>query len=164
MVCLPRDLSESYPAVPGSLRTVRRAVAALAIEAGATGEQIDAIRLASSEAMTNAIVHAYGDDPGEIHVTAAVAADELWLLVADDGGGLRPHGRRSGLGLGLALIAQACEELTIVKRSNGGTELRMRFRLGAGRAEAEGAEAESHPLGSVASASLPASSVFSTTR
>ncbi|HWF26107.1 MAG TPA: ATP-binding protein [Solirubrobacteraceae bacterium] len=142
---LAQGLSESYPAVAGSLAAVRRAVAALAVEAGATREQIEAIRLATSEALTNAVVHAYGDDPGEIHVTAAVASDELWLLIADDGDGLRPHGRRSGLGLGLALIAQACEELTIVKRSNGGTELRMRFRLGSGRAEAQGpgrAEAE----------------------
>jgi anti-sigma regulatory factor (Ser/Thr protein kinase) len=161
---LAQGLSESYPAVPGSLATARRAVVALAVEAGATREQIETIRLATSEALTNAIVHAYGDDPGEIHVTAALASDELWLLVADDGDGLRPHGRGSGLGLGLALIAQACEELTIVKRSTGGTELRMRFRLGAGRAEAEGGEAEDHPLGSVASASSPASSVFSTTR
>jgi anti-sigma regulatory factor (Ser/Thr protein kinase) len=163
---------------------VRRAVVALVVEAGATTEQIETIRLATSEALTNAIVHAYGDAPGEIHVTAALASDELWLLVADDGDGLRPHGRRSGLGLGLALIAQACEELTIVKRSTGGTELRMRFRLGSGRAEpegaetegtevegaeakdgeAEGADAERHSLGSVASASSPASSVFSTTR
>jgi anti-sigma regulatory factor (Ser/Thr protein kinase) len=161
---LAQGLSESYPAVPGSLATARRAVVALAVEAGATREQIETIRLATSEALTNAIVHAYGDDPGEIHVTAALASDELWLLVADDGDGLRPHGRGSGLGLGLALIAQACEELTIVKRSTGGTELRMRFRLGSGRAESEGGEAEGHPLGSVASASSPASSVFSTTR
>jgi stage II sporulation protein AB (anti-sigma F factor) len=159
MVCARQGLSESYSAVPGSLAVGRRAVTALAVEAGATREELDAVRLATSEALTNAIVHAYHDRPGEIHVTAAVAGRELWVLVADDGQGLRPHGGRSGLGLGLTLIAQACDELTIVKRSNGGTELRMRFRLGG-----DSPAPDDHPLGSVAWAISPASSVFSTTK
>ncbi|MDQ6777761.1 MAG: ATP-binding protein [Actinomycetota bacterium] len=151
-----QSLSESYAAVPASLVRARRAVAALAVEAGATRDQFDAIQLAASEALTNVIVHAYGDRPGEIHVTAAVAGGELWLLVADDGDGLSQRGRKSGLGLGLTLIAQACDELTIVKRSHGGTELRMRFRVGA--------SADDHVWGSVSSDNSPAPSVFSTTR
>jgi len=153
------SLNESYPAVPASLGRARRAVSALAVEAGATGAQIDAIRLATSEALTNAIVHAYDHSSGEIHVTAGVVGDELWLLVADDGDGLRHGGGKSGLGLGLTLIAQACEDLTIVKRSAGGTEVRMRFLLGA-----PVSPAGDQSRGSVASASSPASSIFSTTR
>ncbi|HWF71813.1 MAG TPA: ATP-binding protein [Solirubrobacteraceae bacterium] len=152
------SLSESYPAVPASLRRARRAVTALAIESGATPEQVDAVRLAASEALANVVVHAYGDRPGEIHLTAAVAGNELWLLVADDGDGLSGGGGKSGLGLGLTLIAQACEELTIVKRSGGGTELRMRFRVGGAVA------VDDYERGSVSSARSPASSVFSTTR
>jgi anti-sigma regulatory factor (Ser/Thr protein kinase) len=136
----------------------RRAVGALARAAGATPERIHEIRLATSEAVTNVIVHAYRDRPGEIHVTAAVAGGELWLLVADDGGGLHPgSGKSGGLGLGLTLIAQACDELTIVKRSSGGTELRMRFRLGT-----PPSSIVDQPRGSVSSASSPASSTFST--
>lgn len=151
-------IDTSWPAVPSSLARARRAVAGLAQAAGATLEQVEDIRLATSEAVTNAVVHAYGDQPGEIHLTAAVAGGELWLLVADDGHGLQRGDGKSGLGLGLSLIAQACNELTIVKRSNGGTELRMRFRLGAA-----GAPAEDQDRGSVRSARSPAASVFSTT-
>jgi anti-sigma regulatory factor (Ser/Thr protein kinase) len=150
------SVRESYAAVPATLGRARRAVTALARAAGATPDQVDEIRLATSEALTNAIVHAYRDGPGDIHFTASVAGDELWILVADDGGGLQQGGGKGGLGLGLALIAQACDELTIVKRSTGGTELRMRFRLGA--------LDDDQPRGSVSSASSPASSVFSTTR
>jgi stage II sporulation protein AB (anti-sigma F factor) len=158
---LRESLSRSYAAVPASLVPARRAVSALAVSAGATSEQLDAIRLASSEALTNVIVHAYGDRSGEIHVTAAVAGGELWLLVADDGNGLSASGSSSGLGLGLTLIAQACDELTIVKRSSGGTELRMRFRLGLPPSPASrGAQ----DRGSVASARAPASSIFSITK
>jgi anti-sigma regulatory factor (Ser/Thr protein kinase) len=160
MVCVQREgLRESYPAVPRSLGVARRAVAAFAVEAGASKDEVEAIRLATSEALTNGILHAYPERPGEIHLTAARTGDELWLLVADDGCGLRPRGSGSGLGLGLALIAQACDELTIVKRSHGGTELRMRFRL-----RSPGFGAGDHDLGSVASGGSPASSVFSITR
>jgi anti-sigma regulatory factor (Ser/Thr protein kinase) len=159
MVDLTESVSATYPAVAGSLPVARRAVAELAGAAGATGDQIDAIRLATSEALTNVILHAYRDGQGPIHVTAAVAGGELWVLVADDGDGLRPRGDRSGLGLGLALIAQASDELTIVRRSHGGTELRMRFRLGTADDPAE-----AHSRGSAPSAASPASSIFSTTR
>jgi anti-sigma regulatory factor (Ser/Thr protein kinase) len=153
------SIRESYAAVPATLGRARRAVTVLARAAGATLDQVDEIRLATSEALTNAIVHAYRDGPGDIHFTASVAGDELWILVADDGAGLQQGGGKGGLGLGLALIAQACDELTIVKRSTGGTELRMRFRLGA-----TPASDDDQPRGSVSSASSPASSVFSTTR
>ena len=160
MTDVQASLSESYAAVPASLVRARRAVAALALAAGATAEQLDAVLLAASEALTNAIVHAYRDRSGDIHVTAAVAGGELWLLVADDGDGLHQRGGKSGLGLGLTLIAQACDELTIVKRSTGGTELRMRFRLGAADISPP---ADDHVRGSVSAASSPASSIFSTT-
>ena len=153
---LLNSLSECYPAIPGSLPIARRAVTALAAEGGATDEEIDEIRLAVSEALTNVILHAYQDDPGDIHLTVAVAGGELWVLVGDDGGGLRPRSDRSGLGLGLALIAQSCDELTIVKRSGGGTELRMRFRL-------EAATSDDRSRGSVAAASSQAASVLATT-
>ncbi|MDQ6806514.1 MAG: ATP-binding protein [Actinomycetota bacterium] len=156
---LLESLSESYAAVPGTLARARRAVTALAVNGGATRDQVDAIRLATSEAVTNVIVHAYGERPGAIHVTAAVAGSEFWLLVADDGDGLRPGSGRPGLGLGLTLIAQASDELTIVKRSCGGTELRMRFRLGA-----ESSSFDDQERGAVSSARSPASSRFSTTR
>jgi anti-sigma regulatory factor (Ser/Thr protein kinase) len=159
MVRLLETISKSYAAVPESLGAARREVAALAHAAGATPEQVDEIRLATSEAVTNAIVHAYRDRPGAIQFTAAVAGGELWVLVADDGAGIHQGGGKSGLGLGLTLIAQACDELTIVNRSNGGTELHMRFRLGAAPPAAD-----DQRRGSVSSAHLPASSIFSTTR
>lgn len=152
-------VSASYPAVPATLGHARRAATAIARAAGASQEQVDAVRLATSEALTNAIVHAYRDDPGDIHFTVSVAGDELWILVADDGVGLQQGGGEGGLGLGLSLIAQACDELTIVERSNGGTELRMRFRLAAASPSED-----DQPRGSVSSASSPAASVFSTTR
>jgi serine/threonine-protein kinase RsbW len=153
------SLTASYPAIPASVPTARDALVDFAVAAGASTEQLDAIRLACSEALTNVVVHAYDDRPGPIHISAAVAGHELWLLIADDGRGLRPRADSPGLGQGLRLIAQAADELTIVKRSTGGTELQLRFALGGGQAPAA-----DHSRGSVAAATAPASSRFSTTR
>jgi serine/threonine-protein kinase RsbW/stage II sporulation protein AB (anti-sigma F factor) len=157
---LRAGVNQSYPAEPAALPRARRAITALARTAGATGDELDAIRLAASEALTNVIVHAYRDRPGKMHVTAAVAQSELWVLVADDGDGLSQRSGKSGLGLGLTLIAQACDELTIVKRSGGGTEVRMRFGIGG----AAPLGPDGHVRESSSSASSPASSIFSTTR
>jgi len=124
------NLCKLYPAIPGSLPIARRKVTALARAAGADSAVVDEIRLAVSEAVTNVIMHAYRDGgAGSIQLIAAAAGGELWVLVADDGGGLRPRWDSPGLGLGLTLIAHASDELTIAGRSSGGTELQMRFRL-----------------------------------
>jgi anti-sigma regulatory factor (Ser/Thr protein kinase) len=151
-------LNESYPAVAASVTQARRAVTAFACAAGAPPAQLHDIRLAVSEALANAVVHAYPGEPGEVHVTAALTAGELWVLIADDGCGMRPGSDRAGLGLGLGLISLLSDHLSIVRRSSGGTELRMRFALHASAPAVDGQE-----RGSVASATAPASSRFSTT-
>jgi anti-sigma regulatory factor (Ser/Thr protein kinase) len=148
-------LSQSYPATPASVREGRNAVVALAAASGGRPEQLEAIRLACSEALTNVAVHAYHGAAGPIHVSAGVIQGELWVLVADDGCGLRARSDSPGLGFGLKLIAKSTDGLTIVKRSCGGTELRMRFILGS-----DGAWAEDQPRGSVSCARAPASPRF----
>jgi len=149
---------ETFPAVADSVPRARHALAGFATRAGASGEQIDAVRLTSSEALTNAVLHAYRGEPGAIQVTAAVVAQELWVLIADEGCGMQPRGERPGLGLGLGLglIAKLTDEFEIVARSGGGTEVRMRFDL-----VDEADQSESRDLGSSSSASSPASPRFS---
>ena len=123
-------LSLTIKAEPESVALARGALREFARAAGADQEQVDAVRLAGSEAVTNAVIHAYRAEPGEIQVTAAIVSDELWVLIADDGCGMEPRADRPGLGLGLGLIAQVSDELAIVPRASGGTELRMRFNIG----------------------------------
>ncbi len=141
MQSVAKTLSLTFRAEPDSVSSARAALGDFAREAGAESRQVDAVRLASSEALTNAVLHAYRTDPGSVYVTAAVVAEELWVLVADDGCGLEPRAGRPGLGLGLGLIAQLSNELAIVPRAGGGTEVRMRFNLVA--TESSGAESSS---------------------
>jgi serine/threonine-protein kinase RsbW len=131
-----QSYSASFPAVAESVPEARRALARFAAGAGAEDERLDGIRLAVSEAVTNVVRHAYrpqaaGHEPGMVQVNASTIDGELWILIADEGRGLR---RRTGtgsygLGLGLALIAQLADDLQILSRGGGGTEVRMRFEL-----------------------------------
>ena len=149
---------ESFPAVAESIPRARHAIAGFAARAGASGEQIDAVRLSSSEALTNAVLHAYRGEPGTVQVTAAVVSQELWILIADEGCGMRPGAEGPGLGLGLGLIAKLTDDFEIVPRTAGGIEVRMRFDL----PEAD-ATSYDQARGSRFSAARPAYSRFSTT-
>jgi anti-sigma regulatory factor (Ser/Thr protein kinase) len=137
-------LAETYEAKPETVGQARAALAQIALAAGATAEQVDAVRLAVSEAMTNAVIHAYGDGPGLIHVTAGAGNGEMWIVIADDGGGLQPQTARPGLGLGLGLISQVSDTMAIVSRSGGGTEVQMRFSLQPGGAAPSEPETPRH--------------------
>ncbi len=152
-------LRESYPALPESVTRARNAVADFARARGMDEEKVYSVRLAVSEAITNAVMYAYPEPHGEVEVTAAIAGGELWILISDEGGGLKVRGRRSGLGLGFALIALASDNFTIAERGGGGIEVRMGFSL-----SRPGSEHRGYERGSVASASAPASSRFSTTK
>jgi stage II sporulation protein AB (anti-sigma F factor) len=124
------SLNERYAATADSVPRSRKALAAFATAAGVTDEQLEGIRLVVSEAVSNAVLHAYDGDGGEIQVTAAVVPGELWILIADDGFGLRAErSGNSGLGLGLGWMAQFSDGLTLVTRSSGGLEVRLRFNL-----------------------------------
>ena len=145
------EISECYPAVPASVPQARHALTRLASRAGASEEQIEAVRLASSEALTNVVEHAYDGGQGSIHVASAVTDDELWVLIADDGDGLRASSKSRGLGFGLALIACVTDTFSLLKRSSGGTEMQMRFGLKSRKAPRPGQR-----RGSVSSAKAPA--------
>src|SRR4051812_27188796 len=90
------------PSAPPSIKRARDAVAALAETVGAPAADV---KLAVSEAVTNAVVHAFRDrPPGTISVKAQVERDRLLVVVADDGTGMRPNPDSAGLGLGISLI------------------------------------------------------------
>src|SRR5437879_1018593 len=126
----PFQLREAYVAVPGAVPKARRALAEAAEAAGATGETLDNVRLAVSEAVTNAVEHAYTDPPGAVLLTASMVDRSLCVLIADAGRGLTMAGERHpGLGLGLPFMANSSDSLTVEDGPCGGLAVRMRFDL-----------------------------------
>src|SRR5436305_14154053 len=96
-----RAFNQSYPAIPSSVPRARTALAMFARATGATEEQVEAVRLAVSEALTNAVTHAYGTGSGAVHVSASRAGSELWVLIADEGHGVEAGYESPGLGVRL---------------------------------------------------------------
>jgi anti-anti-sigma factor len=123
--------SAVYPAEPLSVSSIRHSLADFARALGVPDDVIAAAGLAVSEATTNAVVHAYADEPepGAVAVAAGIDDDMLWVTVCDDGRGMRPRPDSPGLGLGLPLIAQMAASFEVHERDPGGTEVRMRFSL-----------------------------------
>jgi len=129
------EFRQQAPAVPESVGQIRRAVAEFARTHGAPEEVVSAVELASSEAMSNAVLHAFvdRDAPGTLTVIAEREGDEIALVVRDDGSGMRPRPDSPGLGVGLPLMTRITRSLKFTEVPEGGTEVAMRFGLaGAG--------------------------------
>ena len=90
-----------------------------------------AAQMVVSEAVANAVVHAYPDRaPGQVRLEAWLDDELLTVVVADDGVGMSSGRRSPGLGEGLAVIRRLAGAVEV--HSRGGTRLVMRLRLDGG--------------------------------
>jgi anti-sigma regulatory factor (Ser/Thr protein kinase) len=119
-----RVLELTLPAESESVAKARHAAADFAREEGADP---DDIALAVSEAVSNAVIHAFrGRDSGNVDIRAFPDGDSLVVSVSDDGVGVTPNPDSPGLGLGLALIGSLSAGVELRKEGHG-TTLVMRF-------------------------------------
>jgi serine/threonine-protein kinase RsbW/stage II sporulation protein AB (anti-sigma F factor) len=132
-------LRRSAPATPASVARLRAAVVEHLVAAGVSGIDLDGVKLAVSEAVSNAVLHAYQDvdEPGDVHVSVEVTDAAVQLTVADDGAGMAPRMDSPGAGLGLPIIASVASKLEVAQGDGRGTQLRISF--GIARPEAAGA-------------------------
>jgi serine/threonine-protein kinase RsbW len=116
---------------PGTPARAREAVRGYAAEQGADADTLAAVELCVSEAVSNAVLHAYRKlgRRGPVEVEARRPDGYLCVYVRDHGCGLRRRDDSPGLGLGLPLIYQTAKELDVRAPREGGTELMMRFEL-----------------------------------
>ena len=121
-------------ATADSVGAARRAVAEFCGQLGAARALTDRVMLSVSEAVTNALVHAYRhlDEPSaeRIELEARRAEEALIVIVRDFGCGMGPRLDSPGLGLGLPLIAASASSMQIGTPPGGGcTEVSMEFDL-----------------------------------
>ena len=121
-------LHESRPALARYVAPLRRAAVDFAAEAGADELALENIALALSEALSNAVIHAYPGDGADGRVDVDAWKDDgcFVVMVGDGGRGMALPSESPGLGLGLPLIARVSERLEI---EDGGPEAGVRLRM-----------------------------------
>lgn len=115
----------------------RVAVAAFVAHLNPTMEELEDIKTAVSEAVTNAIIHGYNSEVHKVIVTCAVEDYEIEIVVSDRGQGIadiekareplfttRPDLERSGMGF--AFMEVFMDEVTVESVVGQGTNVRMK--------------------------------------
>lgn len=124
MSSAPDPVSWSWPAEVSSVGPARHSVVEWLRGHRMTDPPLNDIALLVSEAVTNAVTHAYvGRPPGDVHVVVAVEHDEVMVMVEDQGHGLRPRADSPGLGLGLALMVAISKRFEAQTVDDQGTRL-----------------------------------------
>jgi anti-sigma regulatory factor (Ser/Thr protein kinase) len=124
------------PATADSVAVARRVAREFVQRGGANEITVSEIVLCINEAVTNAVVHAYGDGTGEIEIEAFDEGGVLAISVRDFGVGIRPRIDSPGAGFGLSMIARLASMMTTGPASEDGelgTEIVMHFDVAAGR-------------------------------
>ena len=118
----------------------RGAVACFAAQLDPTLEELGDIKTAVSEAVTNAIVHAYPDQLGKIVIRAQILdGNVLELTVRDWGRGipdvekarqpLYTTGGEERSGMGFTIMESFMDALTVRSQEGKGTRVTMRRRI-----------------------------------
>ena len=132
-----------FPALSENEGFARAAAAAFCARLDPTLEELSDVRTALSEAVTNAVVHGYRDDPsGRVYITLRILEDgTLVIQVKDEGCGIAdvklamtplytgdPSGERGGMGF--SIMESFTDDLKVVSYVGKGTTVTMskRFR------------------------------------
>ena len=130
-----RSVRLTIPARAEYITLGRLALTAIAGVRPLSDETLHDLKLALTEACTNSVKHAYGEDGGSIDIVYELLSDRLAVEVGDAGAGFEPNGgRRGGAGedelleeggLGIEIIRALTDEFEIAEREGGGSRLRF---------------------------------------
>jgi serine/threonine-protein kinase RsbW len=123
----------TIPAKPEYITLGRLALTAIAGVRPVSDETLHDLKLALTEACTNSVKHAYGENGGgSVDIVYELLADRLAVEVGDAGTGFDPDAGPGGAddeleegGLGIAIIRALTDEVEIGKREGGGSRLRF---------------------------------------
>lgn len=114
---------------------VRQAVAAFAAQLDPTISEINDIKTAVSEAVTNAIIHGYPDSFGYITITVQLIQDSVRISVKDQGCGISDiakamepaftTGDSERSGMGFTIMKSFMDKLSIRSKVGKGTTVTM---------------------------------------
>lgn len=117
----------SGPELCARLAEVRARLGVWARHAGLTGDTVDDLVLAASEALTNVVDHAYGGAEGDAWVHAGRNAIGIVVTVRDGGRWRDPDPDPGLRGRGLTMI-DALADCMCVERRDRGTVVTMQWK------------------------------------
>ena len=128
-----RSVRLTIPARPEYISLGRLALTAIAGVRPLSDETLHDLKLAFTEACTNSVKHAYGEDGvGSVDIVYELLADRLAVEVGDAGSGFDPNADHPGAddeleegGLGIEIIRALTDEVEIGEREGGGSRLRF---------------------------------------
>ena len=130
-----RTVRLKIPAKPEYITLSRLALTGLSRVRPLPDDTLADLKLALTEACSNSVRHAYGEDGGHVEISFELCEDRLVVEVSDDGAGFElGHGGRNGEqagdlaegGLGIAIIRSIADELEIGTQPHGrGSRLRF---------------------------------------
>ena len=118
------------------------AVAAFLAQYNPSVEELGDMKIAVSEAVTNAIIHAYSDENGKVDLKAEIRGNDVVIEIRDYGVGIpdikqameptyttRPEWERSGMGF--SFMEAFMDTLSVESVPGKGTMVTMTKQLGA---------------------------------
>ena len=108
------------------LASIRRLLRGWLVDAGAERDEVSAVLLASGEACSNAMEHAYGPGRQTFELSAERDDDGVVLTITDRGRWREPRGRNRGRGL---MLMEKFMDSVQVDPTENGTTVTLRRRL-----------------------------------
>lgn len=118
----------------------RCVVSAFLSQLNPTLEEIEDIKTAVSEAVTNIVVHAYGDDTGMVYISCELTDDTATITIKDTGCGIEDiklartplytasnDTERSGLGF--TVMETFMDTLDVISKKGTGTTVTMTKKI-----------------------------------
>lgn len=106
-----------------------------------TLEEINDVKTAVSEAVTNCVIHGYGNGEGIIYIETGIEEDELSVLIRDEGRGIDniekamepmytsdTSGERSGMGF--SFMEAFMDRVEVESEPGRGTMVKMKKKIG----------------------------------
>ena len=129
-----------FPSKSANEHFARAAVAAFAAQLDPTMDELGDIKTAVSEAVTNAIVHAYPEEMGVVFLRARILhGDTLELTIKDRGRGipdvkqamepLYSTGGEERSGMGFTIMESFMDKLQVRSRPGKGTTVTMKRQI-----------------------------------
>ncbi len=130
------EMHLSFSSLSQNEAFARAAAGAFLSQLNPTLEELSDIRTAVSEAVTNAIIHGYGNGPGLVYLDCGIMGNRCTISVRDTGAGIEDvemarqpfytsHPELERSGMGFTVMEAFMEQVTVQSEVGRGTTVTM---------------------------------------